>query len=477
MIGDEEMTREKKRVYPWQRWRRRFIVGSVAVFVVAPAVLGGIAWRSQAVLEQEMQAIRAKGFPASPADLEKSCPAPPKEKNAAETYQQSFQIQDKTTSRAQYDDMMRQYNDTPKRGPLAEALHQQMAAYLEANAEALRLLHDAAGRTESRYPLDFSKGFNMPLSHLGKLRQSARLLQIEAFVAAEDGDTRRALDAVTAALAVGNSIRQEPVLISQLVRIACHGITLDAVKRMVAVAAFSEEELAALAGALKAEEDPGALTRTLAGERVLGMIAFENPEQVLGGIPEVQSLGPVGVSAVSGLVRITGAASGDRRRFLSAMEDMITASQRPLHEALPMMEALDPRLQAERSWIPSFTDSFVPAMTRVGVAFARDAATLASAQASVAVERYRLAHGGAVPEQLRDLVPAFLPAVPMDPFDGKPLRFRRDDSGYSLYSVGEDRQDNEGAETAPNNRGKAPDQVFRVFHAPAAPTDGAASPP
>ena len=462
------MMREKRRVYPWQRWRRRIILFSLALFVVLPAVLGGIAWRNKALLDKEMQAIRAKGFPASPGDLEKSCPTPPAAQNAAETYQKSFRVQEKKTSNAQYDDIMRQYNDVAKRGPLAEVLHQQMLKYLEANAEALCLLHEAVGRTASRYPLDFNQGLNIPLPHLASVRQSVRLLQVEAYVAAEDGDTRRVLEAVIAALAAGNSVRQEPVLISQLVRIACHGITLVAVRRAMGIAPFSGEELLRLADALQAEEDPGALTRTLAGERALGLVATENPEQVLGGIPEIQSFGPGGVAIAAGLMRITGTAASDRRRFLSVMDEMITVSQRPLYEAIPQMQALGPRLAAQRSWIPTFTDNYAPAMTRVGVAFARDEASLSSAQTAVAIERYRLANGNAVPEQLRDLVPAFLAAVPMDPFDGNPLRYRRDDTGYSLYSIGEDMRDDGGTEITASPRERPHDVVFRVDHAPAA---------
>jgi hypothetical protein len=144
------------------------------------------------------------------------------------------------------------------------------------------------------------------------------------------------------------------------------------------------------------------------------------------------------------------------------MDEMVTVSQKPLHEALELMDAMGPRLNAERSWIPSFTDNFVPALTRAGVAFARDAAGLASAQTAVAIERYRLANDDAVPERLQDLVPALLTAVPVDPFDGNPLRYRHDDTGYSLYSIGENMRDDGGTETTASPRERPPDVVFRV---------------
>ena len=72
-------------------------------------------------------------------------------------------------------------------------------------------------------------------------------------------------------------------------------------------------------------------------------------------------------------------------------------------------------------------------------------AMIRDSQTAIAVERYQLANG-TLPKQLSDLVPAFLPAVPSDPFDGKPLRYKTLGKGYIVHSVGEDREDNGGVE-------------------------------
>jgi hypothetical protein len=56
----------------------------------------------------------------------------------------------------------------------------------------------------------------------------------------------------------------------------------------------------------------------------------------------------------------------------------------------------------------------------------------------VAIERFRRANGGSAPESLGTLVPAWLPAVPADPFDpdGGPLRYVPGRAPWLLYSVG-----------------------------------------
>jgi len=72
-------------------------------------------------------------------------------------------------------------------------------------------------------------------------------------------------------------------------------------------------------------------------------------------------------------------------------------------------------------------------------------AQVRAAQSALAVERFRLAHGQ-LPEDLQELVPQFLSAVPDDPFDGQSLRYHRLAKGYVVYSIGRDGHDDGGRE-------------------------------
>jgi hypothetical protein len=62
---------------------------------------------------------------------------------------------------------------------------------------------------------------------------------------------------------------------------------------------------------------------------------------------------------------------------------------------------------------------------------------------------FRLARGK-LPERLTELVPQFLPDVPIDPFDGKPLRYHHLAKGYVIYSIGIDGHDGGGKEKPAN---------------------------
>ena len=62
--------------------------------------------------------------------------------------------------------------------------------------------------------------------------------------------------------------------------------------------------------------------------------------------------------------------------------------------------------------------------------------------AALALRRWQMDHGGELPATLQALVPDYLPHLPVDLMDGKPLRYERQDR--LLYSIGTDL-----AETAP----------------------------
>ncbi len=64
----------------------------------------------------------------------------------------------------------------------------------------------------------------------------------------------------------------------------------------------------------------------------------------------------------------------------------------------------------------------------------------------IALRRYELAEGK-LPEKLDALVPKYLPAVPLDPFDNAPMRW--DSASGVLYSVGSDFKDDGGRFTDP----------------------------
>jgi hypothetical protein len=93
----------------------------------------------------------------------------------------------------------------------------------------------------------------------------------------------------------------------------------------------------------------------------------------------------------------------------------------------------------------------------------RALAHLRTAVTAVAAERFRIAKGN-WPTKPDDLVKTgLMKAVMIDPFDGKPLRLARHQSGIAIYSVGPDLTDDGGTIDRKTNNFAKTDIGFRLF--------------
>jgi len=82
------------------------------------------------------------------------------------------------------------------------------------------------------------------------------------------------------------------------------------------------------------------------------------------------------------------------------------------------------------------------------------------AQETIAGIRAYDVERGHLPQALSDLVPGYLPEVPVDPFDGEPLRYRESGSDYVLYSVGKDKRDDGGTAGYVIGKDVEPDMIL-----------------
>jgi len=94
---------------------------------------------------------------------------------------------------------------------------------------------------------------------------------------------------------------------------------------------------------------------------------------------------------------------------------------------------------------------------------------------AIALKRFELAYGE-YPTALESLVPAYLSAVPVDPVDGLPLRYRRKSTGtFLLYSIGQDSVDDGGDASRPERNGSRSSSVVLgrdwVWPRPASPEE------
>jgi hypothetical protein len=77
----------------------------------------------------------------------------------------------------------------------------------------------------------------------------------------------------------------------------------------------------------------------------------------------------------------------------------------------------------------------MPSMHAVAERHWRSTAQLRCAVVGVACERFRLANGR-WPDALTQLVPVYLPAVPLDPYGGRPVQYAKSAEGAVVFSSG-----------------------------------------
>jgi hypothetical protein len=87
---------------------------------------------------------------------------------------------------------------------------------------------------------------------------------------------------------------------------------------------------------------------------------------------------------------------------------------------------------------------------------------LAAMRTLVALKAWQVRHGGKLPGRLAELVPDYLDHVPIDPFDGRPLRYSK--TKRIVYSVGQDQKDAGGSTMTNMVRARVDDNepTFRI---------------
>ena len=95
------------------------------------------------------------------------------------------------------------------------------------------------------------------------------------------------------------------------------------------------------------------------------------------------------------------------------------------------------------AWDKPVTHCLLPAFTAARRGRDTTAARIALARWGLAIGVYRQ-RTGHLPETLRDVEESAGWRLPADPFTGRDLHYHRTDGGYLMYSLGANRQDDQG---------------------------------
>jgi hypothetical protein len=435
---------KRTRLWPW-------LAGGAALCLLLAVVLIA-SWQKRGAgqVESALEEIRRIGEPTAAAELEAFYQRPPPDEDATQLWLTALAPLEQPTfqAAAQGLPIVGKEIEIPQPGqPWNEqaGVEQLLRQY----KGSLDGLHQAAARGgAARYPTRFSQGVTMLLPHVQALRQGARLLALEVQVRAHRQDAQGAADSIQAMLRLSESLKNEPLIVSQLVRVACNGMATNQLTGLMPHVDFADADLVRLQLELRQIRNQDGLRCALIGERVIGIETIRDPAILGGGWLSPWSL----VRPQAGRIHL---------EFMNAQLD---AARRPWPEALQIARQLNANLKRsedEASGLGKPIYSLMlmsgPGLEAAFTALARRSARNDATDAAIAVELYRRQHDS-LPAQLADLVPEFLPALPLDPFDGQSLRYLPGKDEYLIYNVGPDGVDQGGE----GDEGGKPDDPLRM---------------
>ncbi len=153
-----------------------------------------------------------------------------------------------------------------------------ISQFLSENQKCLELLHKTAGLEYGRYPVDLNMGIATSAPYLSYIRLLAQLLQLEAINESEEGKQEEAFKSIKSIWSIANSLNNEPLIVSQFVRIAWQNIAISSIEYAINRTDFSDEQLKDLNESLvKAEQNHGMLNSVI-GERCMSLDILIHPK-------------------------------------------------------------------------------------------------------------------------------------------------------------------------------------------------------
>jgi hypothetical protein len=340
---------------------------------------------------------------------------------------------------------------------------------LKTNEALFAELRVASQRPYSRYAVnyDVESPFAILLPHLKMVKGVCQRLQLKTCAELAGGQSDQALEDLKLMFRLADSVKEEPFLISHLVRLGCAQRAVQPIWEGLAEHRWSDAQLQELETRLQQYNFIADTKKPLATEQAAGIAIIELVRKKgLGYLNYLDNPEEAPTAADGKLANFIGFVLVPRgwydqeelnycRGFnLQLATALDTAKQRvsptrvkadaeALYQMMcptgfagtPLGRILHHRVMAQM---------LLPALGQVILRSATIQTAFNQAAIACALERYRLANGH-FPEKLEALAPRFMSPLPNDVLTGEPYKYRlRDDGRFVLYSVGWDEKDDGG---------------------------------
>jgi hypothetical protein len=350
-----------------------------------------------------------------------------------------------------------------------------LRTHLETNEVALADLRAALRKPVLHFQVNYHQGFeNFSMPHLAQAKAASQRLSAAVVMALRDQRGDDAFANLEALINLPARHREEPFLISQLVRCAMIAIAASATWEALHSPHWSDEQLIKLQSAWEAVQTIPQMERAFAMERACVLVEYAKTRESMKRLDLMTVPGgasnPLEALADAGNELMQDPAAGfeslmdrfprrwvwkwwncyeDEIWFLQSVQRVLDTSRGTTNGQpyIPLQTKLETDVQLAGEPPRQFLLSRMLAPETYSKSM--DKAMIAETQrriatTAIALKRFERRFNKR-PTELSALVPAFLPAVPLDPMDGQPLRYRLSGTNaFLLYSIGLDGADDGG---------------------------------
>jgi len=332
-------------------------------------------------------------------------------------------------------------------GKITPEKRQELEQLMEHKAVdcALFAIETGTQRPACRQQRDYHAGINLLLPGLSDVRSLSRIVGAKARLEAQAGAMDRAWDLAVTQAKLADAHQSEPILISQLVRMAVINLSCGTVQRLCEIAPPGPQQRERIETILRTRDDVTPLIHAADGERMIfGEWLFSrSKDEFHKAMPELgfndSDKSPFMRWLTVKRLTFKPLFLADHAEYVEIMHAYAQSLERPYSPAPP-----------EHYGRHRLTEMLVPALGRIRTLHCQMAAQTRITRAGLALLQYRTAHGA---------FPATLDALNLDglsdPFIQGPLHYRTEGEGFIIYSVGEDQKD-DGGTLRPERRDSDP---------------------
>ena len=433
------------------KWVFAFVLLLAVTHSVATFVLGR-------QVENEIGKIKANGDPVACAELAGK-PIPDAE-NGAIIYEKAFKkisIINKPIYEGTYyfDIISTKHRNDPK------AWERARKAVME-HRDVFTLIEKAAAMPQCRFKISWKDGAYTLLPHFVKLRELTRLLAVKAIIDAKDGRTDQALSSINLIFSLRDSIKDEPILFAELTRVAILSIANNVLQYVANHSQINNSQAQILISKISHINLLQELIAAIKGDRTVVIDVFERIKNQDAKIFYYSQRTDSGPSSLISRLEVTSYLGRpllylDEINSIKKMNDLNIGILSPSRNGLISCKETKSFLIYSLALEPSF----VYARRRIDTSQTE----LTGSQLLLALRAYNNQYR-LYPETLAELKnKTSFKITSEDPFSGKDFIYKRQGSGFVLYSIGEDLKDDGGISiTNTNTRPYKGDIVWKLSH-------------